>query len=259
MSQNPYLQQTALVNIKHVFVVASGKGGVGKSTMASNLALALSSLDRRVGLLDCDIYGPSLPRMFGLLHQKPEISQENRILPLQKYGIQLMSIGFMVAETSAVIWRGPMLFKAINQFLHDVQWRDLDDLIIDLPPGTGDVQLTLSQKIPITGAVVVTTPQNMALADVIKSIDMFKTVNVPVVGIIENMSYLRSDQGNIPLFPKGSLKSYLTENNISLLGKIPFHTAIALGGETGFPIFHTDPTAFESQIFLKIAESIIPG
>ena len=256
MNSNPFDQQAAIPGIHNIFVVASGKGGVGKSTVASNLALALAQKDRSVGLLDCDIYGPSIPRMFGLLNQKPNITSDNQILPLKKYGIKLMSIGFMVPETSAVIWRGPMLFKAIDQFLKDVKWDQLDDLLIDLPPGTGDVQLTLAQKIPITGAIVVTTPQNVALADVIKSIDMFKTVHVPIVGVVENMSYLRSDQGPFDLFPKGSLKSYLAENKISLLGEIPFHTSIAMSGETGLPLFYTHPKSFEGEIFVEIANKI---
>lgn len=259
MRSNPFAQQAAIPGIRHIFVVASGKGGVGKSTVASNLALALASLDRRVGLLDCDIYGPSIPRMFGLLHRKPALTEDQKILPLEKHGIKLMSIGFMVEETAAVVWRGPMLFKAIDQFLKDVEWGSLDDLVIDLPPGTGDVQLTLAQKIPITGAIVVTTPQNIALSDVIKSIDMFKTVKIPVLGTIENMSYFKSDEGQWPLFPKGSLKSYLTKNQIPLLGEIPFHASIAMGGEVGLPVFHTHPQSFESQIFLKIAKKIVPS
>ena len=257
MSPNPFQQQAPIPNIRSIFVVASGKGGVGKSTIASNLALALSSQNQRVGLLDCDIYGPSIPRMFGLLNQKPSITPDNKILPLEKYGIKLMSIGFMVPEGSAVIWRGPILFKAIDQFLKDVKWDKLDILLIDLPPGTGDVQLTLAQKIPITGAVVVATPQNIALSDVIKSIDMFKTVKIPIIGVIENMSYLRSEQGQIDLFPKGNLESYLTENKIPLLAKIPFHTSVAMGSEAGLPLFHTNPKSLEGQAFLKIAHTVL--
>ena len=256
MSPNPFQQQAPIPNIKSIFVVASGKGGVGKSTIASNLALALSQQGQDVGLLDCDIYGPSIPRMFGLLNQKPPITPDNKILPLEKYGIKLMSIGFMVPEGSAVIWRGPILFKAIDQFLKDVKWDKLDILLIDLPPGTGDVQLTLAQKIPITGAIVVTTPQNIALSDVVKSIDMFKTVNVPIVGVVENMSYLRSEQGQVDLFPKGNLESYLTENKISLLARVPFHTSVAIGSEAGIPLFHTNPKSPEGQAFLKIAITI---
>ena len=257
MSQNPFQQQAPIPNINNIFVVASGKGGVGKSTIASNLALALCKQGQSVGLLDCDIYGPSIPRMFGLLNQKPSITSENKILPLEKHGIKLMSIGFMVPEGSAVIWRGPILFKAIDQFLKDVQWEKLDILLIDLPPGTGDVQLTLAQKIPITGAIVVTTPQNIALSDVIKSIDMFRTVNVPIVGAVENMSYLRSEQGRVELFPKGNLESYLTENKIPLLAKIPFHTSVAMGSEAGLPLFYTKPESPEGQAFLKVADKIL--
>ena len=257
MNSNPFHQQAPIPNIHNTFVIASGKGGVGKSTVASNLALALSKQGQSVGLLDCDIYGPSIPRMFGLLNQKPSITTENKILPLEKYGIKLMSIGFMVPEGSAVIWRGPILFKAIDQFLKDVKWDQLDVLLIDLPPGTGDVQLTLAQKIPITGAIIVATPQNIALSDVIKSIDMFKTVNVPIVGVVENMSYLRSKEGPMDLFPKGNLESYLIENKIPLITKIPFHTSVAMGSEAGLPLVHTSPEGPEGQAFLKIADTIL--
>ncbi len=253
---SPFDQQASIDGIQNVFVIASGKGGVGKSTVTSNLALALCQQGKKIGLLDCDIYGPSIPRMLGLLNQKPTVSKDNRLIPLEKYNMKVMSIGFMVAETSAVVWRGPMLFKAIDQFLKDVQWGLLDALIIDLPPGTGDVQLTLAQRIPITGAVVVTTPQNVALADVIKSIDMFKTVKVPVIGVVENMSYFRSEQGRMELFPKGDLQSYLTQNNIPLLAQVPFHTSVAMGGEAGLPVVQTHPQSIESQAFFQIAQSI---
>ena len=170
---NPFEQQAPIEGVKNIIAVASGKGGVGKSTVASNLAISLAKEGKKVGLLDADIYGPSVPRLFGSINQKPEVTKENRIIPLNRYGVKLMSLGFITDEDAALVWRGPMLFKAMDQLLRDVLWEDLDYLVVDLPPGTGDVQLSLAQKVPVTGALIVSTPQNISFIDVKKSIDMF--------------------------------------------------------------------------------------
>ena len=184
---SPFDQQQAIPGVKHIIAVSSGKGGVGKSTVATNLATALGQKNK-VGLLDADIYGPSIPRMLGSLNQKPAINKEQKIEPLLRYGIKLMSIGFLIDESSAVVWRGPMLFKAMDQFLRDVSWGDLDYLVVDLPPGTGDVQLSLAQKVPVSGAVMVSTPQNVSLTDVKRAVDMFNRVGIRMLGLVENMA-----------------------------------------------------------------------
>lgn len=257
-AQNPFNQQQPIPGVKKIIAVASGKGGVGKSTVAGNLALALSKKNYKVGLLDADLHGPSIPRMFGAINQKPSISSEGRIQPLVRFGIKLMSIGFMVDESSAVVWRGPMLFKALDQFFRDVDWGELDFLIIDLPPGTGDIQLSLAQKVPVAGAIVVSTPQNLSLIDVKKAIDMFNRVNIPILGIVENMAYMTNPANGekIQLFPKGELEGYLTLKSIKKTAEIPFHPNVGLASEMGIPIVEGNPASIESQIFLQIAEGI---
>ena len=263
---NPFEQQQAIPNVRHIIAVSSGKGGVGKSTVATNLALALSK-SCKVGLLDADIYGPSLPRMMGALNQKPNISPAQKIEPLVRYGIKIMSIGFLIAEDAAVVWRGPMLFKAMDQFLRDVQWGELDYLVIDLPPGTGDIQLSVAQKVPVSGAVIVSTPQNVALMDAKKAIDMWSRVGVPILGLVENMSYLLAPGGNltgaasgggerIQLFPKGDLDSYLDAKHIEKLGEIPFNPSVSLSSEAGVPIVESHSSSVEAKAFLQIAEKI---
>src|SRR3569623_537123 len=187
---NPFLAQAPIPGVKHVIAVGSGKGGVGKSTVAVNLAMALQKDGLKVGLLDADIYGPSVPRLLGAVNAKPEVTQDQKIQPVMRYGLKTMSLGFLVEESQAAVWRGPMLFKAMDQFFRDVNWGELDVLVIDLPPGTGDVGLTMAQKVPVTGAVVVCTPQNIALADAKKAMDMFERTNVRVLGVVENMAYL---------------------------------------------------------------------
>ncbi len=240
-------------NIKNIILVASGKGGVGKSTIASNLSVALCNKNKKVGLIDCDIHGPSIPRMFGKIDQKI-IIENNKMAPLKQYGVKLMSIGFLVEETSAVIWRGPMLFKAIDQFFKDIVWGELDYLIVDLPPGTGDVQLTIAQKFKVTTSLIVTTPQNIALSDVIKSIDMFNTVKIPVLGVIENMSYFMSDsKDKLDLFPKGNLAEFLNKKNIPIIAKVPFFKPIAQGCEVGIP--YTQSKSLEA--FDKITNAVL--
>ena len=254
---NPFDQQLAIPNVKHILAISSGKGGVGKSTVATNLALALSK-QYKVGLLDADIYGPSLPRMMGALSQKPVVTAENKIEPLSRFGIKIMSIGFLVEEGAAIVWRGPMLFKAMDQFLRDVNWGELDFLLVDLPPGTGDIQLSLAQKVPVAGAVAVSTPQNVALADVKKAVDMWKRVSVPMLGLVENMSWMTvpSTGERIQLFPKGELDSYLDSQRIPKLGEIPFNPNISLTGEAGIPIVESHPKGLEAQAFISVAQKI---
>jgi ATP-binding protein involved in chromosome partitioning len=251
---SPFDQQKSIAGVQHIIAVSSGKGGVGKSTVSANLALALGQ-KFRVGLLDADIYGPSLPRMMGTLNQKPTISPEGKIEPIIRYGLKIMSIGYLVDESAAVVWRGPMLFKAIEQFLRDVQWAPLDILIIDLPPGTGDIQLSLAQKVPLSGVVVVSTPQNIAFIDAKKSIDMFERVQIPNLGLIENMSYMLNPANGerMQIFPKGELDSYIQAKKIPKLGEIPFNPSVSLSSEAGIPIVESHPTGVEAQAFKDIA------
>ncbi len=255
---NPFDSQRPLPGVQRIIAVSSGKGGVGKSTVSVNLALALAKRGKRVGLLDADIYGPSLPRLMGTLHQKVEIAENKKLIPLVRYGIKLMSIGYLVDEDLAIVWRGPMLFRAIDQFLRDVDWGELDYLIVDLPPGTGDIQLSLAQKVPLHGAIAVSTPQNVALADVKKAIDMWVRVNVPVLGVVENMAwFVTPGTGErVQLFPKGVLDSYLEESGIKKLGQIPFHPNVGIGGEAGIPIVESDPESDEAKAFMAIAEQL---
>lgn len=251
---NPFDKQTAIPGVKNIIAISSGKGGVGKSTVASNLAVMLAKLGHKVGLLDADIYGPSMPRMFGTLGVKPDIGDDRKIKPLERLGLKIMSIGNLVDDDTAVVWRGPMLFKAMDQFLFEVNWGELDFLLVDLPPGTGDVQLSLAQKIPLAGAVAVSTPQDVALSDVKKAIDMWSRVGTPMLGVVENMSYFIAPGGErVQLFPKGSLDKYLEEKGILKLGEIPFNPAVGLGAEAGIPIAHTHPESAETQAFKSVA------
>jgi ATP-binding protein involved in chromosome partitioning len=232
---NPFDTQKPIPGIKRVVAVGAGKGGVGKSTVSAQLALALAKGGQKVGLLDADIYGPSVPLIFGLGDARPNLSADNKIDPITKHGIKLMSLGFLIDDGAAVIWRGPMLFKAIQQMLFDVFWGELDTLVVDLPPGTGDVQLTIAQKVPVNGAIIVSTPQDMALIDVKRCIDMFQKVKTPIIGVVENMAGLicghcgKENQ----LFPKGHLASYCRENNFKLLTSIPFESAIGQNMDCG--------------------------
>lgn len=253
---NPFEQQAAIPGIKHVIAIASGKGGVGKSTVSANVSVALALRGLKVGLLDCDIYGPSIPRLFGAINQKPEINQQGKINPILRAGVKLMSIGFLVDENAAVVWRGPMLFKAVEQFLRDVNWGELDVLVIDLPPGTGDVQLTLAQKVPLTGAITVCTPQNLALSDVKKSIDMFERINIPILGIVENMAYLKTGDQKIELFPRGELDHYIDSKKLKKLVALPFFPAVAKASEIGIPIMQSNSQSEEARIFDELAAHV---
>ena len=254
---NPFQKQAAIPGVKSIIAITSGKGGVGKSTLAANLALALAKEGKAVGLLDCDIYGPSIPRLFGAINQKPEVNEAGKILPIVRFGIKLMSIGFLIDEGAAVVWRGPMLFKAVDQFLHDVQWGDLDFLLVDMPPGTGDVQLTLAQKVPLAGAISICTPQNLALIDVKKSIDMFSRVNVPLIGMVENMAYLQHGDQKIELFPRGEIDAYLDKNKIKKLASLPFYPSVAKASETGIPVMEYAPQSEEAQAFRQLAKALL--
>jgi len=258
-SMNPFEQQSPIPGIRKIIAVSSGKGGVGKSTVATNLAVALAKKGQKVGLLDADIYGPSLPRMMGCLNQKPTITPEQRLIPIERYGIRTMSIGYLVEEAAAIVWRGPMLFKAMDQFLRDVQWGDLDFLVVDLPPGTGDVQLSLAQKVPVSGAVIVSTPQNISLIDVKRAVDMWERVKVPILGVVENMSYMinPATQEKIQMFPKGDLKSFMDSKRIPFVGEIPFNPNVGLACEAGVPIVESQGQGAEAQEFLKVAERLM--
>lgn len=250
-----------LPDVKYTIAVASGKGGVGKSTVSVNLALSLAKLGFKVGLLDADIYGPSIPLMMGITG-KPQIYQEegtNKMIPLENYGIKLMSIGFLIDDDNPVIWRGPMASGAVKQFMSDVEWGELDYLIYDLPPGTGDIQLTLVQTIPLSGSIIVTTPQEVSLIDAKKGFKMFEKVNVPVFGIVENMSYfIAPDTGNrYDIFGTGGGESLSKELNSTFLGGIPIDPRIREGGDNGKPIVHDLPEIDESKIIISIAEKLI--
>jgi ATP-binding protein involved in chromosome partitioning len=251
------LQKESIIpGVKNTIAVASGKGGVGKSTVAVNLAVSLAMDGSKVGLVDADVYGPSAPLMFGL-NERPRVVN-NKLIPLEKYGVKVMSIGFLVDPMQAVIWRGPMASGAVKQFMSDVEWGELDYLIFDLPPGTGDIQLTLVQTIPLTGAVIVTTPQDVALADARKGLVMFTKVNVPVMGIVENMSYfICSHCGQREnIFDSGGGSRTATELSVPFLGEIPINTAIRVGGDKGIPIVTGEPNTPHAQVFRTVARNL---
>ena len=243
-----------LSGVRNIIAVASGKGGVGKSTTAINLAAALTGEGARVGVLDADIYGPSLPHMLGLMG-RPEVREGNRIVPMQAFGLQAMSIGFLVDDDQPMIWRGPMVTGALQQLLNNTDWDDLDYLIIDLPPGTGDIQLTLSQQIPVSGAIIVTTPQDIALLDARKGIRMFEKVGVPILGIVENMSvHICSQCGHAEsIFGEGGGESLGADFQVPLLGKLPLDLRIRQGLDAGQPIVAADPESPISQQYRDIA------
>ncbi len=244
--------------VRHVIAVASGKGGVGKSTVAVNLALALAGLGNRVGLLDADVYGPSVPLMLGL-HERPQSTEDRRIIPLDRFGLKVISLGLFIDDQTPVIWRGPMINKLLTQFLRDVEWGELDYLVLDLPPGTGDAQLTITQQVPLTGGVIVTTPQDVALLDVKRGVTMFQQVNAPVLGVVENMSYhVCSGCGaRAELFGHGGGERMAQQFGVPFLGEIPLVREIRVAGDTGKPIVAADPQHPQSQAFRAIAERIV--
>jgi len=241
-----------------VVAVASGKGGVGKSTVATNLALALATLRPRVGLMDADVYGPSVPLMLGI-DEKARGSEGQRLVPAEKHGIRVISMGMFLADTTPVIWRGPMVTKLITEFLRNVEWGELDVLVVDLPPGTGDVQLTLTQQVPITGGVIVTTPQDVALADVRRGVQMFRQVNAPVLGVIENMSWhvCPGCGARAEVFGHGGGAAMAREAGIPFLGEVPLVAAIRAAGDAGTPIVAAQPSHPQSRAFREIAERVL--
>ena len=243
-----------LENVKNIIAVASGKGGVGKSTTSVNLALALTAEGATVGLLDADIYGPSQPRMMGLAGQ-PESEDGKSLEPMENYGVQCMSIGFLIDEETPMIWRGPMVTQALEQLLNDTRWRDLDYLIIDMPPGTGDTQLTLAQKVPVSGAIIVTTPQDIALLDARKGLKMFEKVDIPILGIVENMStHVCSECGHVePIFGEGGGQQMASESDVSLLGKLPLQLNIRMQADSGKPTVVAEPDCSATAMYREIA------
>jgi len=250
--------QELLSGVKYKIAVASGKGGVGKSTVSTNLALSLRALGYTVGLLDADIYGPSQQMMLGI-EGRPLINEDEKIMPMENHGIKTMSLGFITDPDTPVIWRGPMVMKALDQFLTDVKWGELDFMIIDLPPGTGDAQLTITQKVPLTGAVVVTTPQDVALIDARKGLAMFRKVNVPVLGIVENMSYYicRHCGEREEIFGHGGGKKTAGMLGVPFLGEVPLDPKVVVGGDSGQPIVILDPHSPASAAFREVARLIV--
>lgn len=253
---NPWAQQHRVPGIKRVVAVASGKGGVGKSTVSVNLACGLRHLGAKVGLLDCDIYGPTIPLMMGI-HERPTLSAEDKMVPPANFGVKLMSMGFLLDGDQPVIWRGPLIMKTIQQFIHSVDWGELDFLLVDLPPGTGDAQLSLCQTVPLDGGVIVTTPQEASLGVVRKGIAMFQKVNVPIVGIIENMSYFTLPNGErLEIFGHGGGRSEAVRQGIPFLGEVPLYMEIREGGDRGLPVVVSDPQAAPAQSFITICEKL---
>jgi len=243
--------------VKHIVAVASGKGGVGKSTTAANLALALKALGLRIGLLDADIYGPSVPRLFGVTG-KPGLKDGRTLIPFEPYGIKVMSIGFLVEEETPMVWRGPMVMSAVTQLLREVDWGELDILIVDMPPGTGDAQLTLAQNVPLSGAVIVSTPQDLALIDARRGVAMFQKVEVPILGIVENMSYFICPDcgGRHDIFAHGGAQAEAGKLGVPFLGEIPLTMAIRTQADAGQPIVVAAPESPQTAIYLSIAAKV---
>jgi ATP-binding protein involved in chromosome partitioning len=243
-------------SINHVIAVASGKGGVGKSTLSVNLACGLTHLGARVGLLDCDIYGPSIPLMMGI-NQRPTISDEEKMVPPANHGVKLMSMGFLLDGDQPVIWRGPMIMKTIQQFISAVDWGELDFLLVDLPPGTGDAQLSLCQTVPLDGGVIITTPQEASLGVVRKGIAMFQKVNVPILGIVENMSYYTTPTGDrVDIFGHGGGHREAERQNVPFLGEVPLFVEIREAGDEGVPLVVSAPGSVPGTAFIGIADKL---
>lgn len=251
------VKENYIPEVKNTIAVSSGKGGVGKTTVSVNLAVALAEAGAKVGLLDADIYGPNVPLMMGV-KSPPAGGQKDKIPPAQNYGVKIMSIGFFVPEETPIVWRGPMIHGAIQQFLRDVDWGVLDYLVVDLPPGTGDAQLSIAQLVPMTGAIIVTTPQDVALLDSRRGLAMFQKVHVPVLGIIENMSYFNCPHCNerTEIFSHGGGKKAAEKLGVPFLGEIPIETAIRAGGDEGRPILIAQPQSVVADIYRKVASAV---
>ncbi len=245
-----------LKNIRNIIAVASGKGGVGKSTVAVNLALALAKMGGKVGLLDCDIYGPSIPTMLAVT-ERPTVV-DDKVVPIEKSGLKILSMGMLTTEDTPIIWRGPMVAGILQQFISQVEWGTLDYLVMDLPPGTGDAQLTLAQKAPISGAIIVTTPQDVAVLDARRGLKMFQQVHVPVLGIVENMSYFICDQCEKKhfIFKSKGGENVAKELKLPLLAEIPLDSKVAVGGDAGRPIFTTHPDSEVAKSFQHLADQV---
>jgi len=243
--------------VKHIVAVASGKGGVGKSTTACNLALALAAQGLRIGVLDADIYGPSMPKLFGI-RGRPRIKTGRTLIPMEGFGCKVMSIGFLVEEDTAMIWRGPMVISALNQMLREVDWGELDVLVVDMPPGTGDAQLTMSQSVPLAGAVIVSTPQDLALIDARRGVAMFQKVNVPILGIVENMSYFLCPHcgGRSDVFGHGGARDEAARIGVPFLGGVPLHMDIRENADAGTPVVATQPESGHSLAYRRIASDL---
>ncbi|MES2198011.1 MAG: Mrp/NBP35 family ATP-binding protein [Pseudomonadota bacterium] len=254
---SPMSKQSEIPGIAAVIAVASGKGGVGKSTTALNLALGLRDLGLRVGLLDADIYGPSVPRLTGI-HEKPQLDDNRKMIPIQRFGLAIMSIGFLVEEETAMIWRGPMVMSAITQMLRDVAWGTLDILVVDMPPGTGDAQLTLAQNVPLRGAVIISTPQDLSLIDARRGLAMFKKVNVPVLGIVENMSYFQCPECGTrsDIFGHGGARLEAERLGVPFLGEIPLHMSIRATSDAGTPVVDSEPDGPHAAIYRAIGAKV---
>jgi ATP-binding protein involved in chromosome partitioning len=254
---SPMSKQAEIPGIAAVIAVASGKGGVGKSTTALNLALGLRDLGLRVGLLDADIYGPSVPRLTGI-REKPQLNDDKKMIPIARFGLAIMSIGFLVEEETAMIWRGPMVMSAITQMLRDVAWGTLDVLVVDMPPGTGDAQLTLAQNVPLKGAVIVSTPQDLSLIDARRGLAMFRKVNVPVLGIIENMSYFQCPHcgAQSDIFGHGGARHEAERLGVPFLGEIPLHMSIRATSDSGTPVVESEPDGPHAAIYRAIGAKV---
>ena len=249
--------QSKLPKVKYYIAVASGKGGVGKSTVAVNLAVAIAKKRKNVGLMDADIWGPSLPIMLGV-SDRPHATDENKIIPLEKHGLKLMSIGFLISDDETVIWRGPMVHGAIKQFIEDVEWGDTEYLVVDLPPGTGDAQLSIVQTAPLSGGLIVTTPQDVALVDVKRGVHMFRKLNVPIIGIVENMSYLDVPGAEpMDIFGRGGGRRMAEKFEVPFLGEIPLDPRIRKGGDSGVPIVESDPDTAAGKAFDALADIVL--
>lgn len=259
IKKGPFADQQKIPGVKCVIAVASGKGGVGKTTVAVNLALALSKLGYKVGLMDADVYGPNVPTMLGIEGARPRLNTDEKLLPIEAEGLKVISVGFFVEKDQPVIWRGPLVTKLIEQFLRDVVWSPLDVLVVDLPPGTGDTQLTLVQKVPVNGGIVVTTPQELALQDARKGIRMFEEVGVPVIGIVENMSYLTCPYcgQKIQMFPKAGTDKAAKRFGVPLLEELPFDPAAAFGSDEGKPIVLSQPDSSLAKAFSDLAKKVV--